>query len=71
MSPALTDGDLFDRRSTGRARFTRPTVSVEVVLEFSTAVKPVQAGAKTADTLAQDILDGLMQLLGFFGGQGV
>jgi len=61
VRPALADHDLFNRRPTHRAGFPCPAIDVEVVLKFTPAVKPIQAGAKPANALAQDRLDGLLQ----------
>ena len=71
VRPALADHDLLYCRSAHRAGLAGSAVGIEIVLEFTPAVDPIQAGTEAADTLAQYLLDGLMQALSLGEGQGI
>ena len=53
MGAALTDRDAPDGCAAARAGFSAALVDLEVVLEVSAPVNPVDAGALAADALLQ------------------
>lgn len=54
---ALADDQSLDDRPAHGAGFSLAAIDAEVILEFATAIDPVNARAVAADALLQDGLD--------------
>ena len=77
MGTSLTDGGLVDRLPTARARVTCLLIDLEMVLEISPAIDPVDTGAIGFYALSKREPDGfqqpggILQVESFAGLEGV
>ena len=59
MGAALTDQDPIDLFSAGKTGFTFASVNLKMILKFSAAINPIDAGSIAKYTFFQYIPDGL------------
>ena len=77
MTGTLADHLALNRCSTHKAGFTCALVDTEVILEISSAIDPVKAGAVSSDAFFEDTAHSVQQLCALFesdlvcGGQGM